>query len=73
MNPLAANPTLADPTSLRTEGPTPAGGAYAIGYFRDAAGNPCPMAQARQVEAIEYDASGKVIARTYLTTGGAAK
>ena len=45
-----------DPGPRRSEGPTPAGGAYAIAY-RDEAGE--------VVEVVEYDADGRPIARTY--------
>jgi hypothetical protein len=57
-------------TTQRTEGPTPTGGAYAIGFFHDAAGNPCPRASAASVEIFEYDAKDQVIQRTYMALAG---
>ena len=45
-------------TEKRIEGPTPAGGAYAIAYVHDGA-----------VEIVEFDAAGRPIARTYGTVG----
>jgi hypothetical protein len=57
----------ADPaTTQRTEGPTLAGGVYAIGFFHDAAGYPCPRDRAASVEIFEYDAKDQVIQRTYM-------
>ena len=55
---------------LRTEGPTPAGGEYAIGYFFDDRRRPCPRAEAVHFEVHEFDAAGVCIARTYATRGG---
>jgi hypothetical protein len=52
-------------TSTRTEGPTPAGGAYAVAYWRDAQGDPCPRSEAVAAEIVEYDEDGNAIARTY--------
>lgn len=56
---------------LRTEGPTPAGGAYAIAYFsRD--GVPVDQSDATQVEITEYAADGTPIQRTYAILGAKA-
>ena len=51
----------------RTEGPTPNGGAYAIGYFKDKDGNPVDKKDAVSVEITEFDAQGESIFRTYAT------
>lgn len=51
--------------SRRIEGPTPAGGAYAIGYFRDAAGDPCPESEAASIEIVEFTRDGRVVGRTH--------
>jgi hypothetical protein len=53
-------------SSTRTEGPTPAGGAYAVAYWRDARGDPCPQSEAVAAEIVEYDEDGNAIARTYI-------
>ena len=45
------------PTPERSEGPTPAGGAYAVALRDD---------QGRIVEIIEYDAEGNQLMRTYV-------
>lgn len=58
-------------TEERVEGPTPAGGAYAIAMFMKANGTPCVKEHAEQMEITEYDKSGKVLMRTYGTIGGA--
>ncbi len=55
-----------DATETRIDRP---GGAYAVARWRDAEGDPCPKAEAVQVEITEYDASGEVIARTYAEIG----
>ncbi len=52
--------------SERTEGPTPNGGAYSILYFQDADGNPVEKSEATRAEAVEFDAPGNQIFRTYL-------
>jgi hypothetical protein len=49
---------------VRIEGPTPAGGAYAIGRF-SFNGTPCRPKQANEVLTTEYSASGDIIATTY--------
>lgn len=54
------------PTSERSAGPTPAGGAFAIAYFRDARGNPCRKEDAAATEIVEFDAAGRAIRRTYM-------
>lgn len=51
--------------SERHQGPTPAGGAYAVSTYRDASGNPCPKVSASSVEIVECDADGGAIRRTY--------
>lgn len=55
-----------DPMQERTEGPTPAGGAYAIAYFSDGKGNRVPKSKASAMEIVEYSRDGKVILRTYM-------
>jgi hypothetical protein len=40
----------------------PYGGAYAIAQYRDETGMPCPKAEAKQAEVVEYSSSGKPIA-----------
>ena len=57
-------------SETRTEGPTPAGGAYAIAYWFDSDGRPCEPADARSVEVVEYDEAGHAIARTYAELTG---
>ena len=53
---------------VRTEGPTPAGGAYAIALFsRDEV--PVDQAEATHVEIIEYAADGTLIKNTYAFVG----
>lgn len=52
----------------RVEGPTPAGGAYAVAYFSDAKGNPCIKALASSMEIVEFNKKGEEISRTYGTT-----
>jgi hypothetical protein len=66
---MAAEP---DRTSERADGPTPAGGAYAVASFRDAAGAPCPKARAATVEVVEFAADGTPLARTYAEVPGPA-
>jgi hypothetical protein len=56
--------------SERTDGPTPAGGTYAVAFFRDAAGAPCPKARAATVEVVEFAADGTPLARTYAEVRG---
>jgi hypothetical protein len=63
---------MADNTSSRIDGPTPAGGAYAVAYFRDAAGNPAEKDRAATLEVCEYDADGRCIHRTYAAVNAAA-
>lgn len=65
---MAADPA-GGPTPERIDGPTPDGGDYSIAYFRDAEGNPCPRAEAAEVEVVEFSADGEQINRTYLTGG----
>jgi hypothetical protein len=59
----------ADEIVIRTEGPTPAGGVYAIAYFRDDRGNPAPKDRATQVEIHEFSADGQELRRTYASLG----
>lgn len=61
---------MAAETSRRIEGPTPAGGAYAIAYGQDAEGNPTTEAKAVMVEIDECTADGQSIMRTYGMVGG---
>lgn len=56
-----------DPTTERIEGPTPAGGAYAMAHYRDDDGNPAPKGSATHVEIIEYDRHDRAIHRTHGT------
>lgn len=60
-------PTMADE---RINGPTPAGGDYAIAsFFRD--GVDVPKEEATEIEITEYSADGRVLKRTYGNrTGG---
>lgn len=51
----------------RVDGPTPNGGAYAIAYFRDSDGKPCPKDKAKTMEIVEYDEKGNDLFRTYGT------
>ena len=53
-------------TRRRTEGPTPAGGAYAVAYF-SLDGRPVPQRFANQAEIVEYDEADHVIKRTFGT------
>lgn len=53
-------------TEERREGPTPNGGAYSIGYFQDSDGRPTTKDKAARIEAVEFDAAGNQIFRTYL-------
>jgi len=50
----------------RVEGPTPAGGAYALAYFYDDARNSVPKEQSTGMEIQEFDDDGRMIHRTYL-------
>ncbi len=54
-------------TSRRTEGPTPAGGAYAIAYFFHD-GTPSAQRFADAIEIVEYDEADNAIKRTYART-----
>lgn len=49
----------------KTIGRTPSGGAYAVAYYYDNEGNPCPKAQAARVNIIEYSEDGKRLNETY--------
>jgi len=51
--------------SERSEGPTPAGGAYALAIWLDDDGELTTKALATRVEVLEFDASDRVIFRTY--------
>ena len=57
---------LDKPQPRRSEGPTPNGGAYALAYGFDAAGNPVELEQAETVEIHEHTDDGDVIHRTYM-------
>ncbi len=53
----------------RIDGPTPAGGAYAVAVFsRD--GQPVEKSEATAVEVVEYAEDGTAISRTYATLPG---
>lgn len=54
-----------DPFSEWHHGPTPAGGTSSVIYYRAANGDPAPKSRAVRAEVLEYDADGRVIARTY--------
>lgn len=56
----------ADATSARIAGATPNGGVASVAYFLDAAGRPCPRAEAVAVEVHELDDDAASIFRTYL-------
>jgi len=54
-------------TFVRSEGPTPNGGAYAIAQFSKGDGQawePCPKDEATRVEIIEYDEQDREIMQT---------
>ncbi|MGI8933043.1 MAG: hypothetical protein ACR2FS_03115 [Phormidesmis sp.] len=57
-------------TEERHDGPTPNGGAYSIGYFQDSEGKPTTKDKAVSIEAVEFDATGNQIFRTYLVAQG---
>ena len=54
-------------TEETKEGPTPNGGVKSIAYYTDAQDLPVPKERASKVIIVEYDSSGKAIARTYGT------
>ncbi|MCW2928503.1 MAG: hypothetical protein JWM86_2471 [Thermoleophilia bacterium] len=54
----------ADPTVRRLDGPTPAGGAYAIMTYLDAAGEVVPRSRATRANIVEYTDDGIVLNRT---------
>lgn len=53
----------------RIDGPTPAGGVYAIARYRDAVGEPIPKEFATHITIVEYDGQGNQIFRTHGTMG----
>lgn len=55
---------MLEPTSDRVEGPTPAGGAYAIAHF-SYDGRPVPRRLANQMTIIEYDEHDQVLNTTF--------
>ena len=57
--------TPTEGSSVRVDGPTPNGGAYAIRYYRDAEGDPCPADRSVSSEIVEFTAGGEAIHRTY--------
>ena len=61
---------LPEGSSVRVDGPTPNGGAYAIRYYRDADGNPCPADRSVSSEIVEFTADDRAIHRTYTSVGG---
>ncbi len=50
----------------RIDGPTPAGGSYAVVWFLDESGSPCEKKHAEHVQIEEYDEDHHSIARTYM-------
>jgi hypothetical protein len=56
---------VADLTSERHDGPTPAGGVASVAYWQDANGNATTKELAVAAEIVELDAGGNIIARTY--------
>jgi YD repeat-containing protein len=55
--------------AVRTQGPTPNGGAYAVASFMDADGNPVEQADATQLVIVEYDSADRMLAETVGTVG----
>ena len=55
--------------AVRVDGPTPAGGDYMETFFMDADHRLSDREHARYAEVVEYDITGAVIMRTYLTLG----
>ncbi|MCW2973974.1 MAG: hypothetical protein JWN72_2247 [Thermoleophilia bacterium] len=53
-----------DPVEERTDGVTPAGGAYTIARYYDSDGTPAPRSRAHRVTFTEYDSEGAAIAST---------
>jgi hypothetical protein len=51
-------------TQERIEGPTPGGGAYAMAFFMDIAGQPTTKEKAYMVEIVEFDKKGRTINHT---------
>ena len=49
---------------VRSDGPTPAGGAYSIAFFRDSEGRDCPREEASLVCIHEYAEDGKLLQTT---------
>ena len=58
-------------TEERHDGPTPAGSAYSIAYWRGIHGEPVEKDQAVAVEIVEFSADGRAIARTHGRIGPA--
>lgn len=58
-------------TETRSDGATPAGGAYAIAYWQDASGNPVDRSKWVQAEIIEFTADGEHLMRTYMQNAAA--
>lgn len=56
-------------TQERINHPTPNGGGYSIGYFKDKDGNPCQKSKAVAIEIVEFSEDDQEITRTYLKKG----
>jgi hypothetical protein len=57
--------------TVRTDGPTPAGGAYGIAFLSDDAGRDVARDEATRVVITEYDADGELLRETWGTVGSA--
>jgi hypothetical protein len=53
-----------DPMIVRLDGPTPAGGAYALMTYLDDAGAGVPKSRATRIRIEEFDGDGVVLAST---------
>lgn len=58
---------MSDPHATRIDGPTPAGGAYALAQWIGPDGERATRETAAAVEAVEYDVDDRVLRRTYAT------
>jgi hypothetical protein len=56
-------------TVERIDGPTPAGGVYALAFFCDEDLNPAAPAEAAQVIVSEYDAADRLLAEHVFVRG----
>lgn len=57
-------------TSEQRDGPTPNGGVKSVAHFFNADRSPTEKSNAVLIEIVEFDASGEVVGRTYLTRPG---